>query len=60
MMRGIILPRNEAHNDLAEMREESVTARDRRILEFPLLTLLRMAVFGISPVPAPSRRSAGR
>jgi hypothetical protein len=39
MMRDIILPRNEGHNDFAkslEMREESVAVLDRRILEFPL------------------------
>jgi hypothetical protein len=38
-MRDIILPRKEGRNDLAESwrsEKDSVAARDRRILEFPL------------------------
>jgi hypothetical protein len=38
-MRNIVLPRKEGRNDLAKSRrseKDSVAARDRRILEFPL------------------------
>ena len=38
-MRDIILPRTERRNDLAKSRryeKDSIAARDRRILEFPL------------------------
>jgi hypothetical protein len=38
-MRDIVLPRKEGRNDLARSRrseKDSVAARDRRILEFPL------------------------
>jgi hypothetical protein len=38
-MRDIILPRKEGRNDLAKPRrseKDSIAARDRRILEFPL------------------------
>ncbi len=38
-MREIILPRKEGRNDLSRSRgseKDSVAARDRRILEFPL------------------------
>jgi hypothetical protein len=38
-MRDIVLPRKEGRNDFAKSRwsaKDSVAARDRRILEFPL------------------------
>ena len=38
-MRDIVLPRKERRNDLARSRrseKDSIAARDRRILEFPL------------------------
>ena len=38
-MRDIVLPRTERRNDLAKSRryeKDSIAARDRRILEFPL------------------------
>ena len=38
-MRDIVLPRKEGRNDVAKSRrseKDSVAARDRRILEFPL------------------------
>jgi hypothetical protein len=40
-MRDIILPRKEGRNDLAKSRrseKDTIAARDRRILEFPLST----------------------